>query len=255
MKKIIALAIMFVILTPSVASAFPAVHNYSAWQGVAKVGDEYFISSDRNEAFGLQSSISVYNEQGVFSRRHFYNFTKYGWGDINNINGKLYGTLYNYNISGSPYLSKIAIVNPDNLAVESMFDIGTGVAETVVYHKGYFWVGYHNSAVIRRFNTTFTSSKDYPMIDSFDKFGRTQGMFFYNGLLYAQRHGSNNFGETPAPGLDTYTMEDNKFIYQGSLKPFKYGTGQGVEYVDGVLIQNDRPNNSVEMILLEELNQ
>lgn len=252
MKKLLALLILIPASTLALSTSIPVEHPYAAWQGVAKIGNYYYISSDRDESFKLRNSISVYTDNG-FIKRKFYDFTDYSWGDINYTKGGLFGTLYNYNAGGRPYHSKVYKIDPNTLEIIGKWSIGGSVAETAVWHKDYWWVGYHNRKLIRRFSTGFTSPKDYPITDPFPNSARTQGMFFLNGLLYIQRHGPNSFGLTPSPGMDRYWFKNGGYIYKDTIKPMTYGTGQGVEYVDGIVIQNDRPANTIEQITLTEL--
>jgi len=226
--------------------------DYSGWQGVAADNENIYISSDRDENFELNNSISVYSLDGELknivtdaykgsdSKGRFMSF-----GDINNIDDKLFVTAYNFNSGGGNEPESHILVFNKDLTLESKYDIGDGIAESVVENRGYFWVVYHDRKEIRRFDKNFKDYQSYELGQDFEKEGGYQGIVFNGDDLYVNLHGSNEFNQEYAFGLDYYKFGNEKFTFVERIKPPTYGAGQGIEYYDGKVFWADRPSNTI----------
>lgn len=230
--------------------------DYRFWQGVASDGKYLYMTSDRNENFDLENIISIYTLDGklVSEKRNAYTdtdnsgrFMSFGDGTI--IDNFLYVPVYNVNDGGTaPYQSRVVKYNLIDLSIVAVYDIGDGVAESVAKNKGSFWVVYNDKRIIKRFNSNFSSSKTYSLGLEFNKDqGAYQGAIFTENDLYVNLHGSNDFNGEYALGLDHYKFKNGKFEFVERIKPPTYGSGQGIDYVDGYYLWADRPSNQIVM--------
>ena len=241
--------------TPQLKS-FALKVPHRAWQGVA-VDDQFlYLLSDRNESFVLENLITVLSHDGREIRTiqadsgsavpedHFFSF-----GDGNVISGKLYVTAYNFNSRPRPKIlkSRILVYDLPSLTWLQSFEIGDGVAESVTLHAGFFWVTYHDRMLVRRFDTHFVLLAEYPLSEERGSYGGYQGAVWRDDRFFLQMHGPNHPGKEPSKGLDVYRFVKDTFVFEETLPPLSYGSGQGVAVYGDILIQNDRPGNAIEV--------
>lgn len=230
----------------------PMKVKYSAWQGVATDGREIFITSDRDQEFKLSNTISVYAKTGEYIRNlpNAYSRTDpagnfMSFGDCTYIDGFLFIPVYNFNSGAKQKISRVAKYSLPNLKLVSDYDIGEGTAESVTKNNDYFWVVYHDRNYIKQYDLNFKLLHTYPLSQRFESEGGYQGVVFVGNNLYVNLHGSNNFNEKYAQGLDHYRFDGEKFIFIKRIKPPVYGAGQGIEFFDGQYYWADRPGNQV----------
>lgn len=233
-------------------------NSYRFWQGVASDGKFLYTTSDRDENFKLENIISVYSLKGdlIKEKRLAYTGTDsngyfMSFGDATVIDGFLFATVYNFNSQkDNQFESKILKFNKTTLELVEEFDIGDGVAESVYKNKDSYWVVYHDKKEIRKFDKKFKSFESYELGQDFEKEGGYQGLVFINDDLYVNLHGSNDFNGEYAFGLDHYKYIDGKFVFVERIKPPTYGSGQGIEFVEGKILWTDRPSNQI--VITEE---
>lgn len=243
---------------------FDGHKDYRMWQGVASDGKYIYVFSDRDENFELENIISVYTLDGKFVKEKTEAYTQksttdkfMSFGDGRVINGYLYVTVYDFN-GGSAQLpvnereSRVVKYNTSSLNVVAEYDIGEGTAESIDFYDDSFWVVYHDINEIRRFDEQFNLTETYPLSANFESEGGYQGIIFEDGELYANLHGSNQFGQEYAFGLDHYHFDGTKFTFVERIKPPTYGSGQGIDSVGDTYLWVDRPANRI--ILTTSLN-
>jgi len=239
--------------TSSSVFSFKTNNSYRAWQGVTAYNDLIYAATDRNESFGFENIISVYDLSGrlVRERRNAYTDTDpqgvfMSFGDINEINGMLYGTFYNKNSGGSPLLSRVVIFDPITLDVVSSHDIGGNVAESITLNNGSYWVVYNDVYVIREFDLSFNQINEYNLeMDPGYTDGGSQGHLWEDGILYVNLHGVNFFYETPFAQVRSYTFDGTSFTFQSSFQPPTPGCGQGISKYKKYYLWNDRITNEI----------
>lgn len=232
---------------------FPAHVKHRAWQGVAVDDKNIYVTTDRDENFGLEDIISVYTLDGRFikEKRNAYTgkdsegkFMSFGDGTI--IDGHLFVTAYNANAGTNSFMSRIVKYNLPNLDIAAEYDIGQGVAESVYKYLDNYWVvSFEAPLTIKRFDIDFNLIKTYDLSASFGPEGGYQGAFFDGDILYANLHGSNYQGQKYAYGLDRYSFDGEKFNYIDRIKPPTYGAGQGIEHANDKYYWADRPGNRI----------
>jgi hypothetical protein len=228
--------------------------KFRAWQGVASDGKDIFITSDRDEDFKLSNTITVYSKDGVFKtektdaymekdeKQRFMSF-----GDCAVIDGYLFASVYNFNASPpeNERISRIVKYSLPDLKQLEVYNIGNGTAESVTKYKDTYWVVYHDRNEIQQFNANFKMLKSYPLSTKFAEEGGYQGIFFDGDELYGNLHGSNEYGQKYAQGLDHYHFDGTNFKFVEQIMPPTYGAGQGIEKVGRTYFWADRPGNSI----------
>lgn len=233
---------------------FQAHNNYRAWQGVATDGTYIYVATDRDENFGLQDIISVYDMNGNFVKEKLNAYTgtdpqgKFmSFGGFSIIDGVLFATVYNCNSGGSPCISRIVEFSLPTLEVIKTTEIGNGVAESIKKYNGSYWVSYYDAQQIKQFDLSFTLVNTYPLSQSMGPYGGYQGLMWYDGDIYLNMHGPNKYGQTPEGALDRYSFNGSSFTYIETIEPPTYGTTQDVNYYDGCFYWDDRPANRIIM--------
>ncbi|WP_226003157.1 hypothetical protein [Paenibacillus sp. BJ-4] len=228
--------------------------NYRAWQGVASDGTHIYITSDRDENFKLSNTISTYTMDGTFvtEKTNAYAETDQkglfmSFGDCYITDGYLYATVYNFNSGPSTEerISRIVKYSLPGLNQVDEFNIGYGTAESLAEYNNTYWIVYHDLNEIRQFDKDFNLIKSYPLSGNFGTDGGYQGIFFDGDDLYANLHGSNEYGKNYAQGLDHYHFNGKEFKFIERIKPPTYGAGQGIEKVGELYLWADRPGNSI----------
>ncbi|OKP82529.1 hypothetical protein [Paenibacillus sp. P32E] len=227
---------------------------FSAWQGVGADEKRIYITSDRDRDFALSNTISVYGVAGKYitekknaytgkdGKKRFMSF-----GDCLVSNKFLYATVYNFNASPpeEERISRIVKYRLSDLKQIEQYNIGQGTAESIAKYKGSFWVVYHDRNEIKRFDRDFHQQAVYPLSGQFGGEGGYQGIFFIKDNLYANLHGSNEYGKEYAQGMDHYRFDGHEFKFVNRIKPPTYGAGQGVERVGDSIFWADRPGNQI----------
>lgn len=239
-------------LSPSVLK-IPLATKYRGWQGVTVCNNLIYVVTDRNEDFGLENIISVYSLDGklVSEKRNAYTGLDpqgkfMSFGDVNEIDGLLYATLYNLNDGGSPLVSRVVKFDPNTLDVLGVNDIGGNVAESVTKHDNAFWVAYHDIYSIRKFDLNFNLLQEYSLVmePGFNQ-GGPQGSLWEGNTFYVNLHGHNSNADSPFSELRKYEFDGNKFNFVEKIMPPTIGCGQGLSKYGEYYFWNDRPNNCI----------
>lgn len=256
---LVAYAIYFIkeINTPSSIITFNGHEKFRTWQGVASDGEYIYVTTDRNASFELQNFVSVYSMDGEFIKEKIDAYTGkdskgrfMSFGDAKVINGFLYALVYNHNSGGAQEPvenreSRVVKYELPSLDVAEEHSVGIGTAESIDFNKDSFWVVYHDLQHIKRFDTDFKLVSSYELNASFEKEGGYQGIIFEGDDLFVNLHGSNEFNMEYAFGLDHYRFNGEKFEYIDRIKPPTYGSGQGIDKIDGKYLWSDRPANQI----------
>lgn len=232
---------------------FKLSSNFIGWQGVTVANNMIYVFSDRNENFGLENIISVYNLKGelVTQKRNAYTGTDpqgrfMSFGDANYIDGSIYVTAYNLNSGGSPLLSRVVRLDVPTLNVVNEYNIGGNVAESVTRKDGNWWVVYHDLAVVRRFNNNFNLSAEYPLEIGPATNGGPQGSLWDGDVFYVNLHGPNSISDDNLfSEVRSYTFDGNNFTLTEVFSPPTLGCGQGLGKFGNNYIWNNRINNSI----------
>lgn len=239
-------------ISPSVLK-IPLSRDYRGWQGLTAHNRLIYVVTDRNEDFSLENIISVYTLDGklVTEKRNAYTELDpqgkfMSFGDINEIDGFLYVTAYNFNSNGNPSISRVVKLNIPDLSVSQVYDIGNGAAESVTKHDGFFWVVYHNTNIVRKFNLSFIFVQEYELPINLNIYGNFQGSLWEGNLFYANLHGQNSNGDLiPFTELRKYEFDGVRFNFIESIAPPTGGCGQGLTKYENYYFWNDRPNNLI----------
>jgi len=239
-------------LSPSVLK-IPLATKYRGWQGVAVCNNLIYVVTDRNEDFGLENIISVYSLDGnlISEKRNAYTGLDpqgkfMSFGDVNEIEGLLYVTVYNLNGEGNPLVSRVVKFDPNTLDVLGVHDIGGNVAESVTKHDNAFWVAYHDVYVVRKFDLNFNFVKEYSLfIEPGYNQGGPQGSLWEDNAYYVNLHGHNSLLDTPFAEIRKYEFDGNTFNFVEKIMPPTSGCGQGLCKYGNYYLWNDRPNNLI----------
>ncbi|MFD2614511.1 hypothetical protein [Paenibacillus gansuensis] len=229
--------------------------KFGAWQGVATDGKNIYVTSDRNEDFKLQNSITVYNKDGNYVKKIYDayqgkdahgRFMSFGDGTV--INHKLYMTVYNFN-SGPPEKereSRIVIYSLPELEIQKEIPIGGYSAEVVTMHKDSYWVFYHDKNEALILDKNYKIKNTIQLSANFEKEGGYQGAFWEGDNLYLNLHGSNSYDDNAyAFGLDHYKLTESGLKYIERIVPPTYGSGQGIDKLGSKYLWVDRPANKI----------
>lgn len=227
---------------------------YRFWQGVVVNNLGIFTFSDRDSIFGLSNTIEQYDFNGKLlqTKRDAYTgtdssgrFMSFGSGNFDSDTTFLV-TAYNYNSGGSsPWQSKIVRISANTLQVKDEYPIGNDVAEGVFLYSGDYYVCYHNTMVVRKFNSSFVLQAEYSLSRPIGTYGGYQSITFIGSDVYMNYHGPNNFDGTFTQGLDHYTFDGSSFTFVDNIEAPTYGSGQSMCYYDGHYYWNDRPSNKI----------
>ena len=235
---------------------FNATKAKRFWQGVGVYNDQIFTLTDQDSSGTANNIIQVYDLYGRFIREKKYAYTatdssgshfmSFGSGMYFDGLGYFYVTVYNLNGGGAaPYISRVIKYDIATLSVQASYEIGNGVAESVTFYSGSFWVCYHNSMIVRQFDTAFTLQNEYSLPRTIGSYGGYQSIIFENGFVYLNMHGPNTYGSTPLGAYDKYSFNGTSFTYIETITPPTYGCGQGVASYKGKYYWTDRPSNSI----------
>lgn len=239
-------------LSPSVLK-IPLASDYRGWQGVAVYNDLIYVTTDRNENFDLENVISVYSLDGklISEKRNAYTGLDpqgkfMSFGDINEIDGFLYATVYNFNGGGNPLISRVIKYNIHDLSINQVYEIGENVAESVTKHDNSFWVVYHDIAVVKKFDLNFNFLQEYSLSIQEAIHGYFQGSLWEDNIFYANLHGHNKISDTqPFSKLYKYSFDGTNFNFIEVIEPPTIGCGQGLAKYGDYYFWNDRPNNII----------
>lgn len=237
--------------------------KYLAWQGVATNGKYIYVATDRDKNFNLEDIISVYDMKGTLIKEKHNAYTMkdsngkfMSFGGISIIKNEMFATVYNINGGGKPYISRVEEYSLPNLEIVKGAELGSGIAESIQRHGGFYWVSYYDKQVIGKFDLHFNHIKDYALSQPMGQYGGYQGMMWYKGDVYLNMHGPNKYGKTPEEALDRYSFDGKKFHYVETIKPATYGTTQDIQYFKHKFYWNDRPANEIVITTkLEKIDQ
>ncbi|MDM5231494.1 hypothetical protein [Lysinibacillus pakistanensis] len=239
-------------LSPSVLK-IPLASKYRGWQGVTVYNDLIYVVTDRNDNFALENIISVYTLDGklVSEKRNAYTGLDpqgkfMSFGDINEIDGVFYATVYNLNDGGSPLVSRIIKFDPDTLDVLSEHEIGGNAAESVTKHDNAFWVAYHDIYTVRKFDLNFNFLQEYSLVmePGYNQ-GGPQGSLWEGNYFYVNLHGTNFIFEEPFAELRKYQFDGIGFNFVEKINPPTEGCGQGLSKYGEYYFWNDRIRNHI----------
>lgn len=239
-------------LSPSVLK-IPLATKYRGWQGVTVYNNLIYVVTDRNEDFGLENIISVYSLDGklVSEKRNAYTGLDpqgkfMSFGDVNEIDGLLYATVYNLNGEGSPLVSRVIKFDPETLDELSVHDIGGNAAESITKHNNSFWVVYHDIYTVRKFDLSFNLLQEYSLTMELGyNQGGPQGSLWEGDYFYVNLHGTNFIYEEPFTELRKYQFDGTDFNFVEKINPPINGCGQGLSKYGEYYFWNDRIRNHI----------
>lgn len=253
----------------SAISTFAASSTGRAWQGCATNGTNVWLISDRTTNTAphtLSNNIDTFNRAGTLlaTSTAIYTDTVGGkmWSFVDGYyhpaDGYLYVCCTDYH--SNSYVEsacQILVLDPSDWSVVTTYTLTThsGSIESLAWRNNEWWVCWSGSQSIRRYNSTFSSilgTYSVPAPASFTLIGDGtikwgNGIAWHGDALFLCYHGSNDLGETYAPGISESWWTGSSFLeIRGHAAP-TYGAGQGMCRVSGTneFWFNDRPNNTL----------
>lgn len=252
-------------------SSFSASSTGRAWQGCATDGASVWLISDRTTSTAphtLSNNIDTFDRDGnllATDTAIYAGVTPVGglmWsfvdGEYDESDGYLHIVCTDYHSNG--YVEsecQMLILDPSDWSIVDEIALTThaGSIESPAKRGSEWWICWSGSQSIRRYNSTLTTilgTYSVPTPSGFTLIGDGtikwgNGLAWHGDVLFLCYHGSNNLGETYAPGISESWWNGSSFQeIRGHAAP-TYGAGQGMCRVSGTneFWFNDRPNNTL----------
>lgn len=252
------------VMASALTLSFRASKAHRVWQGACWWRNRFVATTDRDEAFALSNTLSIYDLAGrlLSELTNAYAGTdpqgkKMSFGSPYVRGNYLYVTAYNVNDGGVPLISRVVrfVLNPanDTVALDVTFgnagavDLGSGTAEQVARVNGEWWVCYYDQAYVRRFNDAWVTQGTVALSQAFPSDGGPQSMVWEDGdsVGYFVMHGPNSPGLPRSNDIHQYSRVGNVLTYVQTLQTPGYGLTQGAAAGPLGYCWADRPGNRI----------